>query len=72
MSKMIIKKEEIKEDIEITIEGNAFVGINYFKNDKCFIKMDNGKLEIKLSNCTIINNEALESYKLRKEYLEEE
>ena len=69
MGKMIIKKEEIKKDIEISFNDNS-IATGDLCFDDTFIKFNNGKLEIKIEGYTIIKSDILESYKLKREYLD--
>lgn len=68
MGNMIIKKEDIKQDIEICFNNNTIYAGDDFQ--KAFFNFTDGKLEISLEGCTIIKSDILESYKLKKEYLD--
>ena len=67
MGKMIIKKEDIKKDITIVVENNTFItGLQEFN----FISFVDGELKINLDNFTLIRNDILENYTLKKEFLD--
>ena len=67
MGKMIIKKEDIKKDITIVVENNNFVtGLQEFN----FISFIDGELKINLDNFTLIRNDILENYTLKKDFLD--
>lgn len=66
MGVMIIKKEDIKEDIEIVF-GDNIVYDNNLKEP--YIYFDNGKLKVTIKNKTIVDNNILDKIELKKEYL---
>ena len=67
MGKMIIKKEDIKKDITIVVENNNFItGLQEFN----FISFIDGELKINLDNFTLIRNDILENYTLKKDFLD--
>ena len=73
MGRMIIKKEDIKGDIEINIDNNHFIALSPLnENENNFIvSIVDGILKINIQNCTIINSKYLQDYKLKEDYLEE-
>lgn len=73
MGKTIIKKEDIKGDIEIDIEGNKFVALNPLigKEDSFIVSFLNGILKITIKDCTIIKSKNLEEFKLKDDFLKE-
>lgn len=67
MGVMIIKKEDIKEDVEIAFEDNVV----YDENVKePYIKFINGKLTVTIKNKTIVDNTILDKIELKKTYLD--
>lgn len=71
MGKMIIKKEDIKGDIEINIDGNRFIALNPLNEKGFAVSIVDGILKINIQDCTIIKTKHLESYKLKNDYLKE-
>lgn len=63
----IIKKEDIKKDVIITVKNNNFItGLQEFN----FISFVDGELKINLDNFTLIRNDILENYTLKKDFLD--
>ncbi|MFQ9298650.1 MAG: hypothetical protein ACLR4X_09595 [Clostridia bacterium] len=67
MGVMIIKKEDIKEDVEIAFEDNVV----YDENVKePYIKFIDDKLTVTIRNKTIVDNAVLDKIELKKTYLD--
>lgn len=67
MGVMIIKKEDIKEDIEIVFEDNIVYDGNL---KEPYIYFNDGKLKVAIRNKTIVDNDILNNIELKKEYLD--
>lgn len=64
---IVIKKEDIKDDIIITFDDN-FIYTNGTHNP--FVHFENGRLIVSIQGFYIFDKNILESYKLKKSYLD--